>query len=148
MEKLRAGDERMTPAEAESVLARFRQEEEVRQLELEAAASNPTVLDLAEGLGIEPERVSRLLAQVRAEQPPTTPQMTATAAHEEVQRQNRSAWAIAAIVLVAAFVLMAFVVMFFSTTTVERAATPYPPPMEEAPALETAPPVETPRPTH
>ena len=108
------------------------------------ASSNPSVADLAEGLGGPADRVKSLLAQVRSESGP--PAITVAEANAEVQRQNRSAWAIAAVVLVVAFVLLAFFAMLFSSTTV-RTGTPAPPAIEGIPAPEIAPPVETPTPT-
>jgi hypothetical protein len=94
MEQLQRVDERMTPTEAEAVLKRFREEEELRQREMEAAATNPTVSDLAEGLGVSRERIAALLAQVRGagEPVPFRGALTQAEATAQVQRSNRNAW--------------------------------------------------------
>ena len=102
MEQLRnTQQDHMTPVEAEEVLKRFRDEEESRQKEMEAQATNPTVADLAEGLGVSHDRIAALLAQVRrdAPQPVLSQPISTVAAQEYVRRQNTSAWVIALIIL-------------------------------------------------
>jgi hypothetical protein len=114
MEQLRqTQQDHMTPVEAEAVLKRFREEEESRQKEMEAQATNPTVADLAEGLGVSPDRIAALLAQVRrdAPQPVVSQPISNVAAQEYVRRQNTSAWVIALIIL--SVVAFAFVTMLF-----------------------------------
>lgn len=121
MEHLHQNDpDRMTPEEAEEVLKRFREEEEARQKEMEAQATNPTVADLAEGLGVPNDRVKRLLDQVRGDavpQPFRPNVITQEEAKVQVERANRSAWLIA-LVVVAVFLVMAALAMVFSTTEV------------------------------
>jgi hypothetical protein len=127
VEKFRTDtNERMTPGEAEAVLKRFREEEELRQREMEAQATNPTVADLAEGLGVPPERVAALLTQVRGVAPaPFQGGMTVQDAQVEVQKANQSARLIAAVILGAVLVLGFLATLFMSTrTTIERAPAP------------------------
>jgi hypothetical protein len=126
--------ERMTPLEAEEVLKRFREEEELRQREMEAQATNPTVADLAEGLGVPKERIAGLLAQVRSAAVEPQPFRAAVGAEDvqtELKRANRSAWMIA-VSIVAVFFVLAVLAMLLSTTRVEvPAATEQPPPATE-----------------
>ncbi|MEX2243710.1 MAG: hypothetical protein WD716_07680 [Fimbriimonadaceae bacterium] len=114
MEQLRkTQQDHMTPVEAEEVLKRFREEEESRQKEMEAQATNPTVADLAEGLGVSQDRIAALLSQVRrdAPQPVLSQPISTVAAQEYVRRQNTSAWVIALIII--SVVAFAFVTMLF-----------------------------------
>lgn len=117
--------ERMSPQEAEEVLRRFREEEELRQREMEAQATNPTVADLAEGLGVPQDRIASLLAQVRNENVPPpfkSSVMTVGEAQAEVSRSNKNAWGIAIAVLVGAlFMFMLVAMLLFSSTSVETA---------------------------
>ena len=107
----------MTPVEAEEVLKRFRDEEEARQKEMEAQATNPTVADLAEGLGVSHDRIAALLAQVRrdAPQPVQSQPISTVAAQEYVRRQNTSAWVIALIIL--SVVALAFMALLLTATS-------------------------------
>jgi hypothetical protein len=151
MEKFRTdANERMTPGEAEAVLKRFRAEEELRQREMEAQATNPTVADLAEGLGVPPERVAALLTQVRGVAPaPFQGGMTVQGAQVEVQRANQSAWLIAALIFGALLVVGFLATMFMSArTTIERGPAPIEtptPPASSAP-FESAERVDAPAP--
>jgi hypothetical protein len=145
MESFRKDDqERMSPTEAEAVLKRFRDEEELRQREMEAQATNPTVADLAEGLGVPPERIASLLSQVRGGAPaPFQGGMTVQDAQIEVKRANQSAWLIAFVILGAVLVLGILATVFMSSaTTIERPAptieTPTPP-VSSAPFESTGP---------
>jgi hypothetical protein len=134
MEQLRqTQQDHMTPAEAEAVLKRFREEEESRQKEMEAQATHPTVADLAEGLGVSPDRIAALLAQVRRDAPqPVQQPITNVAAQEYVRRQNTSAWVIALVIL--SVLVLAFLAMLFMAAPAIT--------IEGAPAPEAAAPVE------
>jgi hypothetical protein len=115
--------ERVTQEEAEEVLRRFHVEEELRQREREASAMNPSIADLAEGLGVPPERVSELLAQVRAD---------SVASHAPPvdladQRRNVVPWLLGAVAAVIVISLLAFVAAMFTATRVE---VPAPAPIE------------------
>lgn len=124
--------ERLSPIEAEEVIKRFRDEEEQRQKEMEAQATNPTVADLAEGLGVPPERVARLLAQVRGDAVPPAPFRSEPISMQDaasvVRRSNQTAWIIAAAIV--GFLLIGMVTaVFFATSSaiVEEGATPVAP---------------------
>jgi hypothetical protein len=133
----------MTPAEAEEVLKRFRFEEEQRQREMEAAAANPTVADLAEGLGVPEDRIARLLAQVRGDGPPSRFQaepITVGEAQAVVRRSNQVAWVIAAVILGSLLVLVIFAAVFFARTEV-RVNQPTPPETTAPPSFESAEPI-------
>lgn len=150
MESFRKDDqERMSPVEAEAVLKRFRQEEELRQREMEAQATNPTVADLAEGLGVPPERIASLLSQVRGGAPaPFQGGMTVQDAQVEVRRANQSAWLIAAVIIGAVLVLGFLATLFMSSTTIETRPVPVEtptPPASDAP-FESAERVDAPAP--
>jgi len=157
MEQLRTEPaERMTPAEAEEVLRRFRDEEELRQQEMEAQATNPTVADLAEGLGVPADRIAGLLAQVRRDSVPppahVAQPITIGEAQAVVARSNRNAWAIALAVLFGAVMFLAVISVFmFSSTTVEQPAIEAPAPIEtttpEPGEPTTIPDARAPRPT-
>lgn len=136
--------ERMTPAEAEEVIRRFRDEEEVRQKEMEAQATNPTVADLAEGLGVPTERINYLLAQVRRDSVPPT--ITVEEAKAEVRRQNSSAWGLAIVILVLVFVVGAFAAMFMTTATTIETPAPEAPLRTERATRYDPPPIEQPTP--
>lgn len=129
--------ERLTPAEAEEVLKRFREEEELRQREMEAQATNPTVADMAEGLGVPPERVAALLNQVRGGAVPPAPfqaqEVAAVDAQTVVRRANRMAWVIAAIVMLFAFIALAITATFVFSSTSEQAPATAPQPDVPAP---------------
>ena len=146
-QQFRTTEERMSPVEAEEVLRRFRDEEEARQKEMEAQATNPTVADLAEGLGVSQDRIALLLAQVRRDNVPPSfrsQAITTEQAAIEVQRQNKSAWAIAALVIfgLVFFGIVASMLLITRTTAIAPGAppietpapdTPLPPPGTPAP---------------
>ncbi len=122
--------ERLSPVEAEEVIKRFRDEEEQRQKEMEAQATNPTVADLAEGLGVPPERVARLLSEVRGGVVPPAPFRSEPISMQDaasvVRRSNQTAWIIAGLILGGALMLAVLLAMFsFSRVSVEQ-ATPVP----------------------
>jgi hypothetical protein len=128
MEQLRrTQQDHMTPVEAEEVLKRFREAEESRQKEMEAQATNPTVADLAEGLGVSHDRIADLLAQVRrdAPQPVQSQPISNVAAQEYVRRQNTSAWVIALIILsVLTFAFLALLMTAAPSIKIENDPTP------------------------
>ncbi len=122
--------ERLSPVEAEEVIKRFRDEEEQRQKEMEAQATNPTVADLAEGLGVPAERVARLLAEVRGDAvlpaPFRSEPISMQDAASVVRRSNQTAWIIAALIVGSLLILSLFAALFmYSRVRVELPATPF-----------------------
>jgi hypothetical protein len=119
--------ERLTPLEAEEVIKRFRDEEEQRQKEMEAQATNPTVADLAEGLGVPAERVARLLAQVRGDAvspAPFRPTEMVVDPETHRRRSDRTAWLIALAIVGSLLVLFMLASMFMFTSTSTDAPVP------------------------
>ena len=134
--------QRMTTEEAEAVIERFREQEEAFAREMEARASMPTVKDLAEGLNVPPERVEQILQEVRGQvHKPEQNAVPSEAAMDEVKRQNRSAFKIAAVILAVMFFLGIFAVLFLSVSPAPSTAPP--PPISDAqPVIADPPPFE------
>lgn len=93
-----SASENLTPKEAEEVLRRFREEEEELQKRMEAIATNPTVADLAEGLGVPVERITRLLNEIRQQPAPLASVASKEVTQESIQSNHSTAWVVAAIV--------------------------------------------------
>ncbi|MCH7905024.1 MAG: hypothetical protein IH944_10730 [Armatimonadetes bacterium] len=104
--------QRLTADEVDEVILRFREDEEMRQQELEGRATSPTVKDLAEGLNVLPERIEGILAQIRKERAPALRQDQGM---EQVRSKNRNVYAIAIAAFVLLMVLGVFAALLFSS---------------------------------
>ncbi len=113
-QQLRPEESHLTPEEAEEVLRRFREEEEEIQRRMEARATNPTVADLAEGLGVPAERIARLLNDIRERPSPLARVANKEASQEAMQSDHKTAWIVAIIVFGVLF-LAIIAAIFYST---------------------------------
>lgn len=101
-------DLQLTPKEAEEILRRFREEEEELQRRMEDRATNPTVADLAEGLGVPQDRIVRLLSEVRSQPAPLKSSSQEGITQERAQSNHQTAWIVAVIVLGVMFMALVF----------------------------------------